>query len=752
MTRVCATIFCAGEEAWIVGGAVRDDLLGRPVVDVDVACREPRAAARRFARRHGGRAVPALRAPRRLARRAGRRRPRRSTSRRSRTASRTTSRLATSRSTRSRSPVGGRRRCVDPSADVRISRRGAACGVGHGLRATTRCGCSGRRGSRTSSGFRIDEARRRCSCASRPLRDRAGGRADPRRARRLSVGGLRRLDELGLLAPLGGSLERAARGARRSGLPARRGLRGAASSVCRSRTSCGRYACACSGAAAGRLPRGRSTASAGRPSRGRSRRSRSLARRGARAASSRRRARRIRRSRCSAATSSVCRPGPRSGVSSRASTRSGQPGRSRRARRRSSSRARCAGAERVSVALRLALQEERAAGSRGSGCGGCSARSPGTRRRSTPAAAPGRSRSRSRRTSREVVGVDVDGEYLEAARAAGARERALRRGRRDGAAVLLRGVRHRRAAPPAPPRPAAGARGVGAGTRDAARGARIRRRSARVDRSAAEPRDGPLRAAAGSFAPAAAAGGRHPRVSRRERPRSGQLGGDARACRSRAAARSAGLSDEERVRTAGRRRRRPYDVEIGGTSRGSPGPSRSRVCGCAPGPVLGCGAQTGAHGVPDDVLAASGEVVLVVDDAAREAVGEEVSEAAVALVEPLRVATVQELHAAREGGGWRGGRRGSASSSGTGHASPSRSARRCGAGGEGTRGGRRGRRRCRRRRCRGRRRGSSRGKQLRRMRGTASMKARSRAKSPACGHIGSAFVALRSSVADVPRV
>ena len=47
-----------GEEAWIVGGAVRDALLGRPVLDLDVACREPREAANRFARRFGGAPFP----------------------------------------------------------------------------------------------------------------------------------------------------------------------------------------------------------------------------------------------------------------------------------------------------------------------------------------------------------------------------------------------------------------------------------------------------------------------------------------------------------------------------------------------------------------------------------------------------------------------------------------------------------------------------------------------------------------------
>src|SRR5438105_8871104 len=48
----------AGEEAWVVGGAVRDELLGRPVVDLDVACREPERAARAYANRSGGAPFP----------------------------------------------------------------------------------------------------------------------------------------------------------------------------------------------------------------------------------------------------------------------------------------------------------------------------------------------------------------------------------------------------------------------------------------------------------------------------------------------------------------------------------------------------------------------------------------------------------------------------------------------------------------------------------------------------------------------
>jgi hypothetical protein len=48
----------AGEEAWVVGGAVRDELLGREVLDLDIACREPERAARAYARRAGSAVFP----------------------------------------------------------------------------------------------------------------------------------------------------------------------------------------------------------------------------------------------------------------------------------------------------------------------------------------------------------------------------------------------------------------------------------------------------------------------------------------------------------------------------------------------------------------------------------------------------------------------------------------------------------------------------------------------------------------------
>jgi hypothetical protein len=44
----------AGEEAWFVGGAVRDELLSRAVLDVDVVCGDPARAARAYAKRSGG--------------------------------------------------------------------------------------------------------------------------------------------------------------------------------------------------------------------------------------------------------------------------------------------------------------------------------------------------------------------------------------------------------------------------------------------------------------------------------------------------------------------------------------------------------------------------------------------------------------------------------------------------------------------------------------------------------------------------
>jgi Poly A polymerase head domain len=56
--RELARQLLAGEDAWVVGGAVRDELLGRDVLDLDIACREPKRAAREYANRSGGAPFP----------------------------------------------------------------------------------------------------------------------------------------------------------------------------------------------------------------------------------------------------------------------------------------------------------------------------------------------------------------------------------------------------------------------------------------------------------------------------------------------------------------------------------------------------------------------------------------------------------------------------------------------------------------------------------------------------------------------
>jgi hypothetical protein len=67
-----------------------------------------------------------------------------------------------------------------------------------------------------------------------------------------------------------------------------------------------------------------------------------------------------------------------------------------------------------------------------------------------------------------------------------------------------------------------------------------------------------------------------------------------------------------------------------------------------PRPVSDLGGEPRAHRVLDDVAAGGDEVALTVDRPRREAVGEEVPEASVPLVERLRVAALEALDAARE--------------------------------------------------------------------------------------------------------
>ena len=56
--RELVEVLFAGEEAWVVGGAVRDELLARKLVDLDIAVREPQSAARAYADRSDGAPFP----------------------------------------------------------------------------------------------------------------------------------------------------------------------------------------------------------------------------------------------------------------------------------------------------------------------------------------------------------------------------------------------------------------------------------------------------------------------------------------------------------------------------------------------------------------------------------------------------------------------------------------------------------------------------------------------------------------------
>ncbi|HEV3407752.1 MAG TPA: hypothetical protein VG079_03595 [Gaiellaceae bacterium] len=200
--RVRAAV--AGEEAYVVGGAVRDELLGRPIVDVDVACREPERAARRYRDRAGGALFP-------LSERHGAWRVALPT----RTVDFTPLRDGIEADLATRDftinaiavPVGGGE-AIDPFGGRSDLERRVLRAVGDDvfehdplrlLRAVR---------LEHELGFRLEPAtealvRRHAGLVARPAGERILAEL-----RRLSPAGFRRLDELGLLAPLGGTTER----------------------------------------------------------------------------------------------------------------------------------------------------------------------------------------------------------------------------------------------------------------------------------------------------------------------------------------------------------------------------------------------------------------------------------------------------------------------------------------------------------------------------------------------------------------
>ena len=194
-----------GEEAWVVGGAVRDELLGRPVVDLDIACREPEAAARRYARRSQGAPFP-------LSERHGAWRVALDDGR---TVDFTPlpdgihDDLATRDFTINaiaRPLAGGEP--LDPFGGLgdleRKSLRAVAAGIFQAdplrlLRAVR---------LEDELGFALDAETERLVRASAGLVTKPAGERILAELMRLSTAGFERLDEIGLLAPLGGSLER----------------------------------------------------------------------------------------------------------------------------------------------------------------------------------------------------------------------------------------------------------------------------------------------------------------------------------------------------------------------------------------------------------------------------------------------------------------------------------------------------------------------------------------------------------------
>jgi tRNA nucleotidyltransferase/poly(A) polymerase len=195
----------AGEEAWVVGGAVRDELLGRPIVDLDIACREPQAAARRFARktrgapfplsdRHGawrvaladGRTVDFTPLPNGIE---------------SDLATRDFTINAVAR------PLAGGEP-VDPFEGVRDLRRGVLRAVGPGVFEDDPLRLLRAARLEDELSLRLDDETERLVRAHASLVDRPAGERTLAELLRLSGRGLHRLDELGLLAPLGGTLDR----------------------------------------------------------------------------------------------------------------------------------------------------------------------------------------------------------------------------------------------------------------------------------------------------------------------------------------------------------------------------------------------------------------------------------------------------------------------------------------------------------------------------------------------------------------
>jgi hypothetical protein len=194
----------AGQEAYVVGGAVRDELLGREVIDVDVACPDPEAAARAYSEAAGGALFP-------LSERHG---AWRVAFRSGRTVDFTPLRAGIESDLATRDftinaiaiPVDG-----DDPIDPHEGRRDLEGGVLRAVSPTIFEDDPVRllRAVRLEDelGFRLDDETADRVRAHADLVNRPAGERILAELERLSAAGFRRAEELGVLGPLGGSTE-----------------------------------------------------------------------------------------------------------------------------------------------------------------------------------------------------------------------------------------------------------------------------------------------------------------------------------------------------------------------------------------------------------------------------------------------------------------------------------------------------------------------------------------------------------------
>jgi tRNA nucleotidyltransferase/poly(A) polymerase len=193
------------EEAWIVGGAVRDMLLHRPVLDLDVACADPCSAAHRFARRFGGAAFP-------LSERHGAWRVAAEGSNETVDFTPLPDGIVADLGTRDFTfnaiavPVGGSEP-VDPHGGRADLGAGVVRAVSESVFTDDPLRLLRAVRLEEELGFRMEAWTESLLRASAQLAAAPAGERILAELRRIGAAGFRRLDELGLLAPLGGSLD-----------------------------------------------------------------------------------------------------------------------------------------------------------------------------------------------------------------------------------------------------------------------------------------------------------------------------------------------------------------------------------------------------------------------------------------------------------------------------------------------------------------------------------------------------------------